>query len=120
MEAAGCHVLEWSHKVDCCGVSHSITQLPLALDLTEQILRDARDVGAQAVVVACPLCHTNLDTRQENIARTYGISYNIPVLYFTQVLGLAFGLPAAELGLSSHFVDPRPLLADCLVAGAGA
>lgn len=111
MEAAGCEVIEWSHKVECCGVSHSITQLPLALDLTEKILRDAAAVGAEAVVVACPLCHTNLDTRQTNIALTHGLSYNIPVVYFTQVLGAAFGLPAEQLGLSSHFVDARPLLA---------
>ena len=120
MEAAGCQVMEWSHKVECCGVSHSITQLPLALDLTEQILRDAREVGAQAIVVACPLCHTNLDTRQANIAHTYGMNYNMPVLYFTQVLGLAFGLPAEELGLGSHFVDPRPLLAEPPLAGVSA
>ena len=112
MEAVGCEVLDWSHRVECCGVSHTITQLPLALDLTEKILRDAQAVGADAVVVACPLCHTNLDTRQANIAQTHGVSYNIPVLYFTQVLGLAFGLSEKELALASHFVDPRPLLHD--------
>ncbi|NPV09625.1 MAG: 4Fe-4S dicluster domain-containing protein [Anaerolineae bacterium] len=110
MEAVGCQVLEWSYKVECCGVSHSITQLPLALDLTRRILDDASAVGADAVVVACPLCHTNLDTRQGNIARTHDVRYNMPVLYFTQVMGLAFGLPEAKLALGSHFVDPRPLV----------
>jgi len=110
VQAAGCKTLDWSHKTECCGVSHSITQLPLALDLTEQILRDAKDVGADAIVVACPLCHTNLDTRQDNIARTFGLRYNVPVLYFSQVLGLAFGLSPDELGLGSHFVEVQPLL----------
>jgi heterodisulfide reductase subunit B len=110
MEAAGCTVLDWSHKVECCGVSHSITQLPLALELTRRVLSDAVAVGAEAIVVACPLCHTNLDTRQANIAATYGVAYNVPVLYFTQVLGLAMGIEAGKLALGSHFVDPMPLL----------
>ncbi len=110
MEVLGIESLEWSHKVECCGVSHTITQLPLALDLTEQILRDAVAVGAEAIVVACPLCHTNLDTRQDNIAQVFGVRYNVPVLYFTQILGLALGLPVEDLAFGSHFTDPRPLL----------
>jgi heterodisulfide reductase subunit B len=71
----------------------------------------ALDVGAQAIVVACPMCQANLDTRQNQIAAKLGVPVHMPVIYFSQVLGYALGLEPRPLGLNRHIVDPIPVLA---------
>jgi heterodisulfide reductase subunit B len=63
-----------------------------------------------SIVVACPLCHVNLDVRQKQIEEEFKESFNLPIIYFTQLMGLAFGSKTGELGLDKHFVDPLPLL----------
>ena len=107
VEALGAQPLDWSYKTDCCGASLSFSQLRIALQLCERILRNAREVGAEAVVVACPLCHANLDLRQGLLDLPEG---PMPILYITQLMGLAFGLRVKDLGLDKHLTDPRPLL----------
>lgn len=110
MEVLGITPLDWSYKTRCCGVSLGITQLPIALELSRKILKNAKKVGADAIVVACPLCHVNLDARQKQIEEEFKESIGLPILYFTQLMGLAFGSKKEELGLDKHFVDPMPLL----------
>ncbi len=110
VETLGAESLDWSYKTDCCGVSLGITQLPIALGMTEKILCNAKAVGADVVVVACPLCHINLDSRQKQIEEEFGETFNLPILYFTQLMGLAFEVAPKELGLQKHFVNPFPLL----------
>jgi heterodisulfide reductase subunit B len=110
VETLGAESLDWSYKTECCGASLSITKLPIALKMTEKILRDAKAVGADAVVVACPFCHVNLDSRQKQIEEESGERLDLPVLFFTQAMGLAFGIAAKELGLEKHFVDPSQVL----------
>jgi heterodisulfide reductase subunit B len=110
MKAIGITSLGWSYKTRCCGVSLGISQLPIALELSRKILKNAKAVGADAIVVACPLCHVNLDARQKQIEEESKESFQLPILYFTQLMGLAFGLKSEELGLGKHFVDPQPLL----------
>jgi heterodisulfide reductase subunit B len=61
-------------------------------------------------VVACPMCHANLDTRQDEIAAYLKRPFSLPILYFSQVVGYALGLEAAELGMLKHIVDPVPLM----------
>ncbi len=106
----GVDVLDWSFKTECCGASLSLTRSDIVLRLTNQILENANDVGADAIVVSCPLCQANLDNRQEEVNDLYDKKYNLPVLYFTQVMGYAFGLGARQLGLDKHFIDPQQLL----------
>jgi heterodisulfide reductase subunit B len=110
MQAIGAETLDWSYKTECCGVSLMFTQLPLVMDMTHKILDNAKEVGAQAVVVACPLCQVNLDARQQQTGEEYGQDYGLPIVYFTQLMGLAFGLDPASLGLDKHSVNPEPLL----------
>jgi heterodisulfide reductase subunit B len=110
MKAIGITPLGWSYKTRCCGVSLGISQLPIALELSRRILKNAKGVGADAIVVACPLCHVNLDARQKQIEEEYKETLHLPIIYFTQLMGLAFGLKSKELGLDKHFVDPQPLL----------
>ncbi len=110
MKVLGITSVDWSYKTRCCGVSLGITQLEIALELSRKILKNAEGVGADAIAVACPLCHVNLDARQKQIEEEFKEEFHLPIIYFTQLMGLAFGLNAGELGLDKHFVDPMPLL----------
>ncbi len=117
-QALGATVLDWSYKTECCGASLALTQTNLAVELSAKILQNAREVGADAVVAGCPLCHINLDTRQEEMAKELGKRFDLPVIYFTQLMGLAFGLDPKALGMQSHLVDPMPLVKRVLSAGS--
>ncbi len=104
--ALGAEVLDWSYKTTCCGAAHSLTRKDIVLDLSSTLIKEARLAGAEAIVVACPLCHTNLDARQFQM----GLEEELPVLYFTQLMALALGLSHREAALKKNLVDPRPLL----------
>jgi heterodisulfide reductase subunit B len=111
METAGATALEWPHKTECCGASYSITDASIVLELSNEILAMAKAAGADCIATACPLCQLNLDMRQKDIEARFGRQYQLPVFYFTQLLGLAMGCPAEELSLGSLVVEPQELLA---------
>jgi heterodisulfide reductase subunit B len=90
----------------CCGAAHSLTRPDIVLKLSGNLIEHAREAGADAIAVACPLCHTNLDARQFQM----GLDEAMPVLYFTQLMALALGLPPKSAALHKNLVDPRPLL----------
>jgi heterodisulfide reductase subunit B len=104
----GAEPVEWSYKTDCCGGALSLTQTPLALEMTRKILQNARDCGADVVATVCPLCHVNLDARQNQI----GLEFRVPVLYATQLMTLAFGLGPQISALDKNLVDPRAALTE--------
>jgi heterodisulfide reductase subunit B len=106
MRALGAEPVDWSYKTDCCGGALSLTQTPLALEMTQKILQNAHDCGADVIATVCPLCHVNLDARQSQI----GLDFKIPVLYGTQLMALAFGLGEKQAALNKNLVDPRPIL----------
>jgi len=108
--ALGAEPVQWRHKVECCGAALAFTHADVALKLSGEILEDARESGADVVVVACPLCQSNLDLRQRNIEKFLGIDLEVPVLYFTQLVGLAMGYSAGQLGLGKHMINPVPVL----------
>ena len=90
MTALGAEVVPFPLKTECCGAAMGIPRRDITARLTGRILERAQAFGADAVVVACPLCHMNLDLRQR---QAVGGSMKMPVLYFTQLMGLALGLP---------------------------
>ncbi len=100
----GAEVVEWPHSQGCCGGSFGITNRQAAERLCRDILDMAKLAGAQCLAAACPLCQSNLDLRQKDIEARFGTDYGLPVIYFTQLLGLALGLPEKELGLGRLFV----------------
>ncbi len=110
MKTIGVEPVQWPYKTECCGASFSLTKTDIVLKLSGDILQMACDEGAQAVVVACPLCQSNLDLRQGMINKKYKKNFNIPVFYFTQLVGLALGINEKKLGLEKHIVNPVPLL----------
>jgi heterodisulfide reductase subunit B len=110
--ACGGDPVEWDYKVECCGGSFSVSRTGSVLRLGRAIIENARMNGAEAIVVACPLCHSNLDLRQAAMAERG--AEPMPILFVTQVVGLALGLSPLDLGLARHFVDTEPFLAALL------
>jgi heterodisulfide reductase subunit B len=108
----------WPFKTECCGASLSITNGKVVSRLARRLLMMARRAGAQCIVVACPLCQLNLDLRQADAAAAGGEIPATPVLYITQLLGLALGIPAAELGLKALSVSAESLFSEGALAAA--
>jgi heterodisulfide reductase subunit B len=111
LSAAGAHPIEWPYKTECCGASFSITRTDTVKRLSGEILRMAKDSGADCIAVACPLCQTNLDLRQSDIEEATGEKIGLPVFYFTQLLGRAMGISDRELGIDRLMTDPAKVLA---------
>jgi len=103
MAALGAEPVEWSYKVDCCGASLSLSRSEVVVALSTRLAREAQEAGADVIACACGMCQINLDTRQN-------LEEKIPVLYFTELMGLAFGLPGVEKWWGKHMVNPRPVL----------
>jgi heterodisulfide reductase subunit B len=105
VQALGATPVDWDRKVACCGAALSAIRSDIVFDLSGEILANARAHGADLVAVACPLCHTNLDGRQTQMAG----DVRTPALYITQLMAVAFGMQA-DAALARNLVDPRPLL----------
>jgi len=118
LETAGATPVDWPHKTECCGASFSIADSSIVLELSDQILSMAQAAEVDCIATACPLCQLNLDMRQKDIEAKYGRRYNLPIFYFTQLLGLAMGCSASELSLDSLVVDPQELLESKGFSGA--
>lgn len=107
LTALGCTLIDFPAQVDCCG-SYLIMREPEKVTcLSNNILTEAADYGADAVVTPCPLCHSNLDKTQS------GEEQGVPVLYFTQLLAIALGLETEGYQLDEHNIDPRPVITSC-------
>ena len=107
--ACGADDVDWDMKVECCGGSFSVSRTSSVIRLGRAIIDNARQHGAEAIVVACPLCHSNLDLRQKAMALRG--EQPVPILFITQMVGLALGLAPEDLGLNRHFIDTAPFLA---------
>ena len=117
LKACGAEVLDFPLKTDCCGAAFGIPERKVTATLSGKILDAATRMGADVIAVACPLCQMNLDLRQRQAAKEHGKDFNIPVVYFTQLMGLAFGFTPAALGMEKLIVSAAPLLKK-LEAGA--
>lgn len=111
MEALGAEIVPFPLKVDCCGASFGIPRADVVAQLSGRILESADSFGADAMVAACPLCQMNLDMRQGQVNSRNKLSLNLPVFYYTQLIGLALGLEEKALALDKLIVNPAPALA---------
>lgn len=109
VQSLGARTIDWSYKTECCGASLFVTAETTAQRLISKILKDAALRGADCICVACPMCHNNLDTRQKEIREQYGITRPLPVLFVSQLMGLAFGLSKDDLRLEDGFVSAASL-----------
>jgi heterodisulfide reductase subunit B len=106
VEAMGGESLDWPGKVDCCGGGLNLTRTDITVQRSGAIIDMAQAAGADCITVACPMCQTSLDLRQKDIEKAAGKSYNMPVVYITQLLGLCLGISPEELGLDRLMVMP--------------
>jgi len=134
LRALGADPVKWSHRMECCGANFTLSRPGVVLKLSNAILESARLAGADCIMVACPLCHGNLDIRQQGIKDKYGAQdatlfgnifgselqqsgegqgeeqRDLPIFYITQLAALAMGVPSDRLGFESVIIDPTPLL----------
>lgn len=116
-EVLGAEVVPYAGASRCCGF-HVLTQdEDLSLRMTSSHLGNAKQAGADCIVTPCPLCHTVFDAYQPDMERRQEREFGIPILHVSQMVGLAIGLSAAELGLSRHVVDCAGL--ENYLAGGG-
>ena len=106
IKATGAETVDWNFKTECCGGAHSIAHKEIVVDLSKKIIDDAKRHGADLIVVACPMCHSNLDMRQKAMKDTEAM----PVLYLSEFLGLSLGIKPKELGIDLHFISADSLL----------
>jgi len=111
LASAGAEMVQWPMKTECCGAGLSMTHSNVVNRLAHRLLAMARKAGAECLAVACPLCQINLDLRQADAKKAHGEIPDTPVLYVTQLLGLALGLSSEELGLDSLITSAEALLA---------
>ncbi|RJS90300.1 heterodisulfide reductase, subunit B [Candidatus Bathyarchaeota archaeon] len=110
IRALGGEVVEFPYRARCCGSYHTVERKDIVAEAAYKILSQAREMGAEIVALACPLCSFNLSERQDEVEREFPGFRKIPVVYFTQLMALAFGLGEDVCGLDQNHVDPRPLL----------
>jgi heterodisulfide reductase subunit B len=100
IEALGATPVDYLMKSHCCGASLMGTQEKLALRLCKNLLLNAEQNEAHCLITVCPLCQMNLDVYQSKVNKLFGVMFNLPVLYFTQLIGMAMGIPDHHLGLN--------------------
>jgi heterodisulfide reductase subunit B2 len=110
IEMMGGTAVEWSGKVDCCGGMQNLARTELTVRRSAAVIEMAQAAGAECMLVACPMCQTSLDLRQSDMTKLLGKTYQMPVLYLTQLLGLALGLSPKELGLDKLVVPPSVVM----------
>ncbi len=104
VRALGAEPVDFPFNIECCGSYLTVKDPSISTDLSRQIVASAREHGAEVIVTACPLCQFNLDYPQRQSPE------GIPVVYFTQLMAVALGLPEEDWGTEDLYVDPRPLL----------
>lgn len=106
----GVQPVDFPLKTKCCGGLLMMTNEKVALGLNKNILDCAAHNGAECIITICPLCHMNIETYQDDINKTFGTKFKLPALYFTQLMGWAFGFSRKELGIDDEIIPSRPLL----------
>ncbi len=108
VRALGAEPVDFPYNIECCGSYLTVKEPQVSETLSQDVIASAREHDAQVIITACPLCQFNLDypQRETEAGRT---GNEIPVLYFTQLMAVALGLPEETWGLEDHYVDPRPL-----------
>lgn len=103
MTAVGAEAVDWPFKTECCGASLGFVDFNTTLAMSKKVVEYAVKSGADMVVTACPLCQQNLDMQQSTINKKFGTKYNIPVVYFTQIMAYAMGIDAKDVGMHKNF-----------------
>lgn len=111
VESLGATATPFPLKARCCGGSLIISEENVALGLVQKLLESASSNGAECIATVCPLCQTNLDVYQKRVNKKFKTNYNLPVLFFTQLMGVAFGIDSRVLGVEKGIVPAQKVLA---------
>jgi heterodisulfide reductase subunit B len=106
----GATPVNYPMRLRCCGASLIVTNKKAALSMVRSLLQTAEDAGADVIATACPLCQINLELYQTEVNREFGTTLSMPIMYFTQLLGLAFGISAKKLGIGTEVVPTDDVL----------
>lgn len=109
--AIGAEPVEYETKTRCCGSSLIITNRRAALAMVRILLEDAIKSGAHVIATTCPMCHINLEAYQTQVNQEFGTNLSIPVIYFTQLMGVALGLEPKQLKIDRAILAKTPMLA---------
>jgi heterodisulfide reductase subunit B len=110
LAAVGAEPVDWAYRIECCGGGLALGRADIVRKLVGDILDNAIACGAECIAVACPLCQGNLDWRQSEAAAQRDRTYDLPIYYFTQLLGVALGVPPHQLGVEKHITPAAALL----------
>ncbi len=110
IKATGAECLPFTQKTKCCGGNLLMSKQDYAFILTKKLFDEAKAAGANCIVVACPMCHMLLDGQQSMVEKAHNTVIGLPILYFTQLIGLAMGLNEKELELDKNMVSPKTLI----------
>jgi heterodisulfide reductase subunit B len=111
LKVLGATVVDFPLKSHCCGGHMTQISADSGYELIRQLLQNASEYEADAIVTLCPMCQLNLDAYQSRVNSHFGTDFELPVLYFTQMIGLALGLQPEDLGIGKEFVPAAPVLA---------
>jgi len=111
MTAIGATPVDYPLKTRCCGGSLIISSRVAALSMVRNLLQSAVEREATVIATACPMCQVNLECYQQSVNQEFGTNFNMPILYFTQLVGLALGIPKNKLGIGKELVSALPVLA---------
>lgn len=106
LEAIGAVPVDYPPRLRCCGGSLIVTNRKAALAMVRDLLQSAAERQADVVATVCPLCQINLECYQRHVNRMFGTGFAVPILYFTQLVGLALGVPPQRLGIGTELVSP--------------
>lgn len=109
LSAIGAEPVPYPLKLKCCGGSLIISNREAALSMVRNLLQNAEDNGAEVIATACPMCQVNLECYQQQVNQEFGTRFSVPIVYFTQLMGLALGIPGKKLGIGTEIVATTPL-----------
>ena len=104
LQAVGAEPVAWAHRTECCGGGFTQSHEEAVVRLCRRILENAKAAGAEMLAVACPMCQMNLDLRQKAVEKKFDLKLGMPIVYVSQLVGLALGIDRRKLGLDRHFV----------------
>jgi heterodisulfide reductase subunit B len=114
ISAIGAEPTNFPERLRCCGGSLIMTSRIAALDMVRVLLQNAENNGAHVIATVCPLCQVNLECYQATVNEEFGTDFNMPILYFTQLLGLALGISPKDLGIGIELVSATPVFKELL------
>ncbi len=106
----GAEVVDYPVKAHCCGGHLTQISEPQAFELIRRLLQNAQDYNTDMIICMCPMCQLNLDGYQSRVNGFFGTEFKLPIMYFTQMLGIAFGIDPQKLGFGKELVTAMPVL----------